>query len=327
MNKRDSRPRRGGCFAIVVLVFLVCAFAAILSWPKYVDANGQQALAVISQKKESVTLQYGEWFRRFQIAAIYTISGQRFDHPASCDVDERTFSSLRLGNSVSVHYLLHRSSQSFLPASHLSPCSAWASLYANPAVSRALAAALGALLVILFSWRVLRIKIAAWLLVPWSGVFLFYVCLPRVEPMPEQSRLAKATVQSVTTITHLLASDGRFSINLQHPFQIVVFKFSPANFDASVVGIDKVDLDSVPNLKENQSLDIWYEPAHPRIARLRQGTRLFPGQARLTVSLICGAFMGLILLVSLLGWLLRLLTRNSAIRSAVRSARIKAAIR
>ncbi len=300
-----TKARRGGCSGLILLVFLVCAFAGILFWPKYVDANGGVAPGVISQKSESIRIHYGEWYRFFEITATYEISGQRFEHRASCNVDEPTYDSLHVGNGVTVHYLLNLQSRPFFPATHLSPCSALASVNANPVVMRELAVAFAALLGILFVWRVLRMRIAGWLLAPWAGVFFFYICMPRLEPAPEQPRPVKATVQSIDNVTKLLEANHSRGISLQHPYEIVLFKFLPEEMDTPVMGVDKVDADSIPNLKQNQTVDILYDAGHPRIARLQGGTRLFPGQARTMVVLICGAFMGFFFVLGMVGWLLR----------------------
>ena len=306
MAMQRAKTRRGGCSGLIAAGFFVCAFAGILFWPKYVDANGGVAPGVISQKNESVRIHYGEWYRSFEIIATYEISGQRFEHRAGCNVDEGTYDSLHVGNGVTVHYLLNMLSQPFFPVTHLSPCSTLASVNANPAVMTNLAVAFAALLVILFLWRVVRVRLAGWLLIPWAGVFFFYFCMPRLEPAPDQPRPAKAMVQSIDKITNLLETDDSRGISLQHPYEIVRFKFSPEGMDTPVVGVDKIDAGSIPNLKENQTVDVFYDAGHPRIARLQGGTRLFPGQARTTVLLTCGAIMGFLLVLGMVGWLLRL---------------------
>jgi hypothetical protein len=76
--------------------------------------------------------------------------------------------------------------------------------------------------------------------------------------------------------------------------------------DTAVIAIDKVDLDSVPDLKKGQREDIIYDADRPRVARLRAGTRFFPGQALITVILCCVAFTGVLVIIGAVGGAFRL---------------------
>jgi hypothetical protein len=80
--------------------------------------------------------------------------------------------------------------------------------------------------------------------------------------------------------------------------------------DTAAIAIDKVDLGSVPNLQQGQSANIVYEAAHPRIARLQQGTRLFPGHAQTEVILCCFAFAVLVAIAAAIKGFFRLIRRN-----------------
>jgi len=67
--------------------------------------------------------------------------------------------------------------------------------------------------------------------------------------------------------------------------------------DRPVVDVDKIDLNSIPDLRENQLLDIDYDTAGPRIARPHGGTRTFPKHAVGAVLLLCAAFLVLLLVL------------------------------
>ncbi len=311
MKRTKAKRVRSGCSGLGALIFLFLAVGAIIGWPIYLDTHGSAAPAVITEKVESVRIEYAEWFRRFEVMAAYSIPGQPLQHRASCDVDEKTYDSLHPGNTVQVHYFARLLNQPFLPATHLSPCSTSASISWNPAVMHPLLVSFICLLAILFLWRVLRIRTAVWLMLPLFCWSFAYLGLPRVEPEPQHPVPGTATIDTVRTVTTLGDTHTAKSIPLQYPYQIMRLKFVPPGMDTAVIAIDKVDVGSVPNLKEGQSAKIVYDAEHPRIARLQQGTRLFPGHALTTVTLWCVAFAVLVAIAGVVGGFFRLLRRKT----------------
>jgi hypothetical protein len=273
---------------------------AIIGWPIYLETHGDRAPGVITEKYENVRIEYGDWFRRLQIVAAYSIPGQTLQHRAICDVDEKTYDSLHPGNTVAVYYFPNLLNQPFLPATRLAPCSTLASISLNSAILRRILTTFLVLLAILFLWRVLRMRVAAWLLLPWLCWTIGWFVLPRVEPEPQKAVGGTATVVSITTITTIGDVSAHRAITLQHPYQILRLKFVPPGMDTAVIAIDKVDAGSVPNLREGEEVNIIYDAAHPRIARLTAGTRLFPGRALTTVVLVCIAFV----VVIAIGWII-----------------------
>ena len=200
MNR--ARGGRPGCGCSGLPAFLLAALAggAVIGWPIYLDTAGTQTSGVIIEKRESVRMVYDEWFRRFEVTASYSIPEQPVQHRAVCDVDEETYDSLHPGRAVVVHYFRNLLFQPFLPATRLAPCSSVASIRVNFRRIRPLIAIVLALLAILFVWRVLRIRIAAWLLLAWLCVAFYTLVLPRAEPDPQQPLPARATVDSITAI-------------------------------------------------------------------------------------------------------------------------------
>jgi hypothetical protein len=265
------------------MVVLLLIGSAIVAWPVVLDAIGTRTSGVIAEKHEIVRVFSGDWFRHFEIIASYSVPGHPLEHRAVCDVDESTYDSLRKGNAVFVHYIPNLLVQPFIPATHLSPCSTMASISVNTPL-RYLALAGIALLPILILWRVFRIRNAVWLLLAWLGLTFAYVVMPRTEPEPQGPVPGTATVDRIARIDKLGDERGSDkSIPLLHPYQVVELKFVPPGMDTAVTAVDKVDENSVPGLKEGQSAAIIYDAAHPRVARLQGGTRLFPRQARTTV--------------------------------------------
>jgi hypothetical protein len=308
--------RGGGCSALLSLIFLFFIAVAIFKWPTYLDSQGDQTEGVLSEKQESIRVHAGEWYRHLEIVATFTPSGQRLQHRAGCDVDEQTYDSLHVGSALSVHYFPNLLNQPLVPATHLSPCTSLASINFNPAVLRKLLIAVGTLAFIFFIRRILRIRIAGLLYVFWIGLFFAWFVLPRVEPLPTQPQPATATVEHINVISTLFAKDERRGIQLKQPYQVVQLKFTPTGMDAPVIAVDKVDLNSVSNLQEGQSVSITYDAVHPRIARLAGGTRRFPESATANVLLIAVILMAVSFVLFVISWFWHLFTRNPAARAA-----------
>jgi hypothetical protein len=309
--------RRGcGCSALFSLIFLFCIAAAIFRWPAYIDSNGDKTAGVLAEKQETIRVVAGEWYRRFQIIASFTIPGQRLDHRAVCDVDGQTYDSLHMGDSISVHYLMNLLSQPFIPATHLAPCTSWASINLNPEVVRKVIIAAATFLVIFFLHGVLRIRIAGLLYVPWIGLVFLWLAIPRTEPVPGQPQPAAATVQHVTTISTLLTGHDNHGLQLKQPYQIVQLKFVPKGMDGPVIAVDKIDLNSVANLHEGQTVNITYDAANPRVARVEGGTRSFPRSAFFLVLLIALILTAIAFVLFVISWFVHLFHRNPAARAS-----------
>jgi hypothetical protein len=312
-----AKQRRFGCSGIFVFLFLAALALVFYNWSSFIDANGAASTAVITEKREAVRERFGNWFRRFEIVAAFLPPGSPFERHAICDVEQRTYDSLHPGDHVTVHYFPALLQQPFIPATHLAPCTPAANFGSNPALYRRLVLVFGSLLAILFAWLVVRIRIAIWLLVPWFGLFILYGVTPRAEPAPSQPRPANARVRSISTIDEILgAGVGRAHhsapIKLVHPYQLVQLEFTPANASGPVVALDAVDLNSIPDLAPNQILDIDYDAANPRIARIRGGTRNFPEEAFHQLMLTYGIIAGLLLLLFIFIRLKRLLRPESS---------------
>ena len=299
---RQTRTRRSGCgcSGLGTLLFFLLVIGVIVGWPMYLKNSGTQASGVITDKIETVRIRYGNWFRRFEILATYSIPGQPMQHRATCDVDEKTYDSLHRGGPVTVYYDANLLNQPFIPATLLSPCTVTASIISWNSSMPGLIVAGAALLGILFLWRVLRIRIAAWLLLPWFCWLFASFVLPQAEPEPRHAVSATATVDSITTVKTVSGRENSRDIPLMHPYQILRLKYTPAGMDGPVLGVDKVDSGSVPNLTQGQNVAIVYDAEHPRVVRVQGGTRTFPGQARTIVIVICAVFVGLIVVLAVI---------------------------
>ncbi len=270
-------------------------------WPSLIDAKGVVGAASITEKRESVRERFGDWFRSFEIVAAFHPAGSALERQAICNVEQKTYDSLHPGDAVTVHYFPALLQQPFIPATHLSPCTPAGYFGSNPEFFRRVGLVFGALFAILFA--ALRIRAALWLLVPWFGWFLSYCVAPHAEPAPSQPRAASAKVWSISTVDEVLGGqsgrEGDYNqpIKLTHPYQLVQLEFTPADASGQVVALDTVDLNSIPNLAPERVVDIDYDAANPRIARIRGGTRKFPQQARQQLMLMYGVLAGLFVLL------------------------------
>ncbi len=296
MSPPGTKTARSGCSMVVGPVILCFVLFIIFGWPKYLDRHGTAASGVITEKYENIHIFGDNWTHRFEVIATYPIPGQIVQHRAGCDVDQKTYDSLHVGNRLTVHYFAALLQQPFIPATDLSPCGSTASLGLQSPLARLLVIAFAPLLVILLLWRLLRIKSFVWLFLLWLAFAFAYFGLPRVEPAPQHPVSATATIHSVATIKTLGGRSDNKSMPLLHPYQMVVVEFVPPGMDTPVKAVDKVDVGSVPELKQGQSVNILYDAANPRIARLQQGTRNFPEQARTSVILLGGAWILLVLI-------------------------------
>ena len=292
---QDKKARSGcGCSTLIGFFILATAVFFAFFWDGFIERFGSGTPAVIVDKYETIRIHYGEWHRRLQIVAEYSIPGPVKQHRAICDVDEKTYDSLHSGNKVPVHYFAALIQQPFVSSSHISPCTTAASAGLGSPVFPRFVITFSLLLAILFLWRILRIRLAGWLLPIWIVFAIGYFVLPRAEPEPQHAVPGTATVDRLLTIKTLGDRNGRKEIVLDQPYQIVVLKFTPPGMDSPVMAVDKIDDGSAPNLKKGDPANILYDSTHPRVVKLQQGTRRFPVQAQKTVMVLALACVGLI---------------------------------
>jgi hypothetical protein len=323
------KRKRGGGSNVVGFLLLIGLLGLFYEWPSFIDRSGVEATARITEKREGIRIPFDNWFRSFSIVAAFRVPGAVIENHAVCDVEEGVYDSLHVGAAVTVHYWPSLLPQPFIPATHLSPCTPRANFTSNPELYRKLEIVLGSLVAIAFLVFVLRWRIAVWLFVPWFYFFLIVAAVPQAEPAPSEPRLAQGRVRNITTITAIMENNGAQNahsvtfgpIKLEHPFQIVEMEFTPAGRTDPVVGIDAIDVNSIPNIQKQQTVEIEYDLNNPRIARLRGGTRDFPGQAKRQVLIVFGVIMAFFLAI-VAGWrILRFFSPRSRRRTGVGSRR------
>jgi hypothetical protein len=90
---------------------------------------------------------------------------------------------------------------------------------------------------------------------------------------------------------------------LKQPYQLVEAEFTPAGGRAPVVGVDAIDVGSIPTLAVGSIVEIEYDRARPRTARLKAGTRNWPetnGRDTWYSLGVLAAIIGLVLVLRVL---------------------------
>lgn len=287
----------------VKLLILVSICFVSYRWDSIIDSLGTADPGAITEKRESVRTNYADWFRRFQIVAAFKAPGYPYERHTICDVDQQIFDGLLVGSPVTVHYLPALLAIPLVQSTHISPCPPWGILGSNRELYRRSLYLYGSLAIILGIAFVLRIRSAAWLLLPWSALFVVYGICPHTEPMPLQPRPVRAVVKGVATVKTLVESDtgdrGTQPITLAHPYQLVEMQYTPEGRSEPVMAVDAIDPDSVPNLNAGQVLTINYDAGNPRVASIPGATRMFREQAiqqlGLEYLILVAVFLGLLL--------------------------------
>jgi hypothetical protein len=287
-----------------VIKLLIFAGICLVSyrWDAIIDSLGTAVPGSITEKRESIRTNYADWFRRFQIVAAYKTPGYPLERHTICDVDQEIFDGLHTGSPVTVHYLPGLVSIPILPATHISPCPPWGIFGSNPDLYRRSLYLYGSLAIILGVLFLLRIRRVAWLLLPWSALFLVYGICPHVEPVPLEPRPVKAVVKQITLVRTIMDSGRRYHeepIVLNHPYQLVQLQYTPQGRLEPVMAVDSIDSNSIPALTVGQVLNVDYDARNPRVARIPGATRMFREQAIWQLGLIYSVMVAVLLLLLL----------------------------
>lgn len=286
--------------AIRLLIFVAICFVAY-RWDSIIDSVGTAVPGAITEKRESIRTNYADWYRRFQIVAAFKAPGYPYERHAICDVDQQIFDSLHVGSPVTVRYLPALLAIPLISSTHISPCPPRGIFGSNPELYRRSLYLFGSLAIILGVVFVLRIRRVAWLLVPWSALFVVYGICPHTEPLPLQPRQISAVVKHVTIVKTLVESRRTDAppIILQHPYQLVQLEYTPQGNAEPVTAVDAIDANSIPDIKAGQVLTIDYDAGNPRVGSIPGATRRFREQAIQQIGLeylvLMALFLGLLL--------------------------------
>jgi hypothetical protein len=114
-----------------------------------------------------------------------------------------------------------------------------------------------------------------------------YWRIPRPTPMPPGPRReATAIVRRARVVNEIWSnvregssSGSEGGQDIRRPFQMADLEFTPEGATEPIHVLDRVDLDSVPGLREGARVQIYYSSADARLARIAGGTRNYAQQA------------------------------------------------
>jgi hypothetical protein len=112
-----------------------------------------------------------------------------------------------------------------------------------------------------------------------ASTALLYWRIPRPTPFPSGPvSHATGVVRHVETVDQLwTTTEG--GQNIRRPFQMADIEFTPQGERESIHILDRVDLDSVPGMRDGSEVRISYAASDPARARIDGGTRTYPERA------------------------------------------------
>jgi hypothetical protein len=134
---------------------------------------------------------------------------------------------------------------------------------------------------------------------------------------------SKAVVRNVRVVDRIWASSSSSGESsggqpIRYPFQMIDVEFTPQGAAEAIHALDRVDLGSLPGLKEGIVVPVTYSRAAPRSARIAGGTREFGRHALvyfLELTYGIGAALAIVMFPAVY-LVLRLARRSRALRLA-----------
>jgi hypothetical protein len=86
-------------------------------------------------------------------------------------------------------------------------------------------------------------------------------------------------VRQIQSVDHIWSSWEDSGQWVPQPFQLVDLEFTPAGANAPIHAIDRIDLNSLPELRDGATVRVFYKTSNPRSARIDAGTRTYAEKA------------------------------------------------
>jgi hypothetical protein len=306
MPRRSRRAHPLG-----VLYFLVTA-GLLVGSSVWLDRRGETAAAIVKQKREEITIQQeprGGWERFYRVGVEFPTRDHNLGM-ATLDLPRERYDALRIGDTVSVHYLpafpllARAANRTTLQAFEDAGVRLLANRSLLPSVTWFLVGA-GALWIA--SWVATPVVVVTGLAWMGAGLLLLF---PRVPPGLPGPVTAKARVAAINLITKAPAQTrsrrhraGRAFADaarrLAMPYQIVQLHLAAPGFPDSTLAVDAVDSGSVTGLRVGAEVPVRYDPRALRDAMLAVGSRTYLERNRYHFGTLV---IGLALLGILAAW-------------------------
>ena len=127
----------------------------------------------------------------------------------------------------------------------------------------------------LVTWFFVRGWFRLWLSAAAIGAVALSLCALR-EEFHQRPASAVATLLEITSVTHTLLHkhDGDVDVPLPQPYLDLAFRFQPDVGRGLITAFDRID-GTTTGLKPGDRIDVRYDPADPRGARLVMGERSY----------------------------------------------------
>ena len=130
------------------------------------------------------------------------------------------------------------------------------------------------------------------------SVAVLYARIPQPTPLPSGlSREGIAIVRQVRSVDHIWSGWEDSGQQVPQPFQMADLEFTPERGHAPVHAVDRVDLNSLPDLREGAKVGVVYSLSNPRFARIDGGTRSYAERALVYLLKITFGIGAMIMLV------------------------------
>lgn len=298
---------------LMIAALLLIAAPFFLSW-RYIDERGVEISGRVTSKREFVVVRHSDWERKCEVMVSYKPLDELAGAYVVSDIDPEHFDRLRQDGPATVRYLRSKDipavpfAQQLRSMGLLPKAKVAGQVGIRPAAWR-WAGWIAAGIALLAVWRFLRFPafpVAVVAGVAGLAAAILYTTFPRPVPEPRTAvRTASGRVASVRRIGFLFSGSRSRGMEAAQPIQVVGVPFVPAGAVEPVLAVDLIDEDSIPGLKEGGTATVVYEQAAPRIARIAGGTRTFAERnangAMMTAGLGAAAFIGVLLVLSLIG--------------------------
>lgn len=112
------------------------------------------------------------------------------------------------------------------------------------------------------------------------SVVVLYGRIPQPTPAPSAlSHEATAVVRQIRPVDHIWSDWEDSGQRVPQPFQLVDLEFTPAGANAPIHAVDRIDLNSLPELRDGATVRVFYTTSNPRSVRLDGGTRTYAEKA------------------------------------------------
>ena len=315
------------------LLFLLICVLLISPWlvsSICIDTRGVTVPGVVAKKQEEVTVKNSAWTRSATVTVQYDPPGEQSPDTVFTKLPLERFDSLRVGSPIDVHYLKASDLPNypgvkplreihFVVVARLAERTTFSGLREifDAATVRVLAIIAGAIALVVLAVKG-KLPGLGWVVagcVVMAAAYLLQLSLPTVTPEPiGQRATAMAKITTLERIDRLFDTSRSRGTPAKQPVQVVAFTFVPSGRTEPVVAVDQIDDGSMAGMALGDTVEVTYEIAQPRTARINGGTRYFEkrnliGLAYDAVTLV-GAIVVMLLIAKAVGaWFRKLIAK------------------